>query len=214
MHYQWWFSVLLCFHMIINNSSLFMSMLNLLSININTMDIKRPHVNLPFSYPCWWIKEGTFYIPVHFLFYFILFFQFCGFESWAIFLNFKAFFGGSKLLSKTRISKKNKISNFLSVKKKITARLHTYPREKKRKEKKTQRWKLERLIPEGLFARAQFQMHHNNNNNNPYHCFVGESDCGGLTPWSATPIHFTQVVHGKHPIAQRNQRQTITRRCL
>ncbi len=39
-HYWWWFSFLLCSHIIINNSSLFMSMLNLISININIMDMK------------------------------------------------------------------------------------------------------------------------------------------------------------------------------
>jgi hypothetical protein len=32
---------LLCFHSIINNSSLFMSMLNLISINIHIMGMKR-----------------------------------------------------------------------------------------------------------------------------------------------------------------------------
>jgi hypothetical protein len=32
---------LLCSHVIINNSSLFMSMLNLISININIMNMKR-----------------------------------------------------------------------------------------------------------------------------------------------------------------------------
>jgi hypothetical protein len=41
MHYQWRFSFLLCSHMIINYSSLFMSMSNFLLININIMDTKR-----------------------------------------------------------------------------------------------------------------------------------------------------------------------------
>jgi hypothetical protein len=41
VHYQWQFSFLLCFHIIINNSSLFMSMSNFLLININIMDMKR-----------------------------------------------------------------------------------------------------------------------------------------------------------------------------
>ncbi len=40
-HYQQQFSVLLCSHMTINNSSLVMSMSNLTSININIMDMKR-----------------------------------------------------------------------------------------------------------------------------------------------------------------------------
>ncbi len=41
MHYQGRFSFLLCFHMIINNSSLYMSMLNLILININIMNMKK-----------------------------------------------------------------------------------------------------------------------------------------------------------------------------
>jgi len=50
MHYQRQFSFLLCLevkvinmitHMIINNSALFMSMSNLILININIMDMKR-----------------------------------------------------------------------------------------------------------------------------------------------------------------------------
>ncbi len=39
MHYQSFF--LLCSHIIINNSSLFVSMSNLISININVMVVKR-----------------------------------------------------------------------------------------------------------------------------------------------------------------------------
>ncbi len=41
MHYQWRFSFVLCSHMIINYSSLFMSMSNFILININIMDMKR-----------------------------------------------------------------------------------------------------------------------------------------------------------------------------
>jgi hypothetical protein len=41
MHYEGQFSFLLGSHIIINNSSLFMSMSNLISININIMDMKR-----------------------------------------------------------------------------------------------------------------------------------------------------------------------------
>jgi hypothetical protein len=39
------------FHVITNNSSLFMLMSNLISININIMDMKR-HMLIAFSYPC------------------------------------------------------------------------------------------------------------------------------------------------------------------
>jgi hypothetical protein len=39
---QWWSTFfLICFHTVVNNSSLFMSMSNLISINITIMDIKR-----------------------------------------------------------------------------------------------------------------------------------------------------------------------------
>jgi hypothetical protein len=41
MHCQGWFSFLLCFHMIINNLSLFISILILILININITDVKR-----------------------------------------------------------------------------------------------------------------------------------------------------------------------------
>jgi hypothetical protein len=46
-HYQWppiilfYFILFLCFHMVFNNSSLFMSMSNLIYINIHFMDMKR-----------------------------------------------------------------------------------------------------------------------------------------------------------------------------
>jgi hypothetical protein len=40
-HYQSQFSFLLCSHMIMNNSSLFVSMLNLISMIMNIIDMKR-----------------------------------------------------------------------------------------------------------------------------------------------------------------------------
>ncbi len=47
------------FYTIVNNSTLFMSMPNLISINIKYHGHdERVDVNLPFSYPCWWIRKG------------------------------------------------------------------------------------------------------------------------------------------------------------
>jgi hypothetical protein len=35
-----------------------MSMQNLISINIKYHGHEKADVNLPFSYPCWWIRKG------------------------------------------------------------------------------------------------------------------------------------------------------------
>jgi hypothetical protein len=48
MHYHGPFCFLLCFHMIINNSSLFISNLNLILININIMNMKKYKLILSF----------------------------------------------------------------------------------------------------------------------------------------------------------------------
>jgi hypothetical protein len=45
--------------MILNNSSLFMSTSNLILIDIHFMKVKRTHVNLFFSNPCWWIRKKS-----------------------------------------------------------------------------------------------------------------------------------------------------------
>jgi len=49
----------LCFHMVFNNSSLFMSMSNLIKINIHFMTMKRDMLMFFFSYPCWWIGKNN-----------------------------------------------------------------------------------------------------------------------------------------------------------
>jgi hypothetical protein len=54
---QLFFSFSLCFHMVFDNSSLFMSMPNLIWININIMDMKVHILFFCFSYTCWWVGK-------------------------------------------------------------------------------------------------------------------------------------------------------------